>query len=597
MTGRREGPGTDRNRGPARPLRRLARHAGALIGVAALCALTLGIVGYRAFVPGAGFAEYLYRSLQLFIVQIDSSGAPSPLEIPVTLEVARFLAPVAGAAASIRAVLALFGEKATRAWVRFFVRDHVVVCGLAPVGARLAVAFREAGHRVVAIEPDGSGSAVHDSRARGVIVLVGDPTDRGLLVKAGVVTARYLIVASGDDGRNADVALAARDVVGARRRPLPCFVHVVHPGLSGLLVESTLVAGAGGSLRLEFFNPWDAVPPMVLDEFPPAGAGGPPAGTVPHMLVVGPGRLGRELVTHAARRRAGDAAGAGGRLRVTLAGSGAAEVVDDLCRRYPRLEEVCDLRAAEVGVESSEFEQGTFLEGGGDGVASAYVALEDDASGLQAALTLSRAVPDARVVVLTTEHSGLATLVSGIRPESSPIELFDVLERGGRPEILLDGTIELLAQAIHGDYVRAQQAAGRTPADNPSMRGWDDLPEATRDSNRAQAADVGNKLAAVGCRVRPWTDWTGEGFTFRAAEVERMAELEHERWCQDRAADGWTYGATRDDRRKTTPYLVPWDQLTEEVKDLDRSAVRALPELLTYAGFEIVRLRPGPESP
>jgi hypothetical protein len=122
------------------------------------------------------------------------------------------------------------------------------------------------------------------------------------------------------------------------------------------------------------------------------------------------------------------------------------------------------------------------------------------------------------VVVLTAEHSGLATLVSGIRPDSSPIEIFDVLERAGRPEILLDGTIELLAQAIHNHYLRAQEAGGRALGASPSMQRWDDLPESTRDSNRAQAADVGgNKLAAVGCRVRPWTDWTGRGSRSRPA--------------------------------------------------------------------------------
>jgi hypothetical protein len=168
--------------------------------------------------------------------------------------------------------------------------------------------------------------------------------------------------------------------------------------------------------------------------------------------------------------------------------------------------------------------------------------------------------------------------------------LFDVLERSCRPEILLNGTIELLARAIHRNYVRDQAAVGRTAEHNPALREWDELPEHTKEANRAQAADVGTKLAAVGCRIRPWTDWTGDGLRFTAEEIERMAVLEHDRWCRERVAAGWTYAPTRDDQRKTTPYLVPWDQLTEDVKDYDRNAVRALPELLTYAGFEIVRL-------
>ncbi|MDQ4068190.1 MAG: RyR domain-containing protein, partial [Actinomycetota bacterium] len=418
-----------------------------------------------------------------------------------------------------------------------------------------------------------------DCRAAGVTVLVGDPSDRELLVKAGILAARRLVVASAEDRRNADVALAAREVASRRRRPLPCYVHVAHAGLSPLLGEAALTAVGEGPLRLEFFNPWEAVPPIVLDEFPPRTSG---AG--PHMLVVGAGPLGRSLVVHAARRSVAD----GRRLAATLVGPGASEAAHDLIRRYPRLEQACDLSAQDVRLDAAEFEHGAYLDG--LPVTSAYVALDDDASGLEAALRLSRAAPSARVVVLATEHSGLGALVNEIRSSRSPIALFDVLERTARPEILLNGTIELLARAIHHNYVRAQQAAGHTAADNPALRSWEDLPESTKEANRAQAADIGRKLAAVGCRIRPWADWTGDGFRFTPDEVERLAELEHERWRSEKEAEGWTWGPARDDRRKTSPYLVAWAELSEDVKETyNRSAVRALPELLANAGYEIVR--------
>ena len=549
-----------------------------VIALVALLAVVVGVVGFRSFVPGRRFTEYLYRSLQLFVIYVDPTGAPNSAQVPVALDVARFLAPAAAAAASIRALLGLFGQRATRAWVRYFVRDHVVVCGLGPVGARLATEFRATGHRVVAVEAEGSAVAVHDSRAAGVIVLVGDPTDRALLRRAGLAAARYLIVASDHDGTNAEVALAARDAV-VRRRPLPCFVHVAHPGLSGLLAEAALASDRNGHLQMEFFNALESVPPMVLDEFPPGG----------WMLVAGQGRLGRALVVHAARRWAAERAFTGPRLRVVLVGSGAGQATVDVCLQYPRLDQVCDLRGVDVEVDSPQFEKGAYADGAE--VTSAYVAVDDDASGLQTALSVSKALPHVPVVVLTAQHSALATLVSGIRSGGSAIALFDVLERSCRLELLLNGTIELLAQAIHADYLRTQRAAGRTVDDNPSLRDWDELAESTRDTNRAQATHVGTKLAAVGCGIQRWTDWTGDGVTFDAEEVERMAELEHDRWCRDQTAAGWAFGPVRDDQRKVTPFLAPWDQLSDDVKEYDRNAVRALPELLTYAGFEIVRLR------
>lgn len=528
-------------------LRRLAGHAGAIIAVVAVVGFVLGFVGYRAWVPGRRFTEYVYRSLQLFILFIDPNGAPSPTQMPIALDVARFLAPGAAFAAGIRAVLGLFGQRATRAWVRYFVRDHVVVCGPGPLASRLALAFFAAGHRVV-----GVGTAPE----AGALALTGDAGDRELLRKAGVAGARYLVVASEDDAWNADVALAARDVAAHRRRPLQCFVHVAEPRLSALLAEAALGAGGVGNLRLEFFNVWESVPPIVLDEFPPGD----------HLLVAGAGPLGQALVMHAARRSAGG-------LRATLVGEGAAAAGRHLAEHYPRLADVCDLATYDMTVDSPYF---TPQE-----VTSAYVTGD-----LRDALGVTRALPGITTVVLTTERSGLATLVSGIVPESSSMVLFDVLERACRPEIVLDGTIELLARAIHAAYVRDQ--TGRTAT--RALRDWDELPESTKEANRAQAADVGTKLAGVGCRIQAWTDWTGEGIAFAPAEVETMAELEHERWCRERRAEGWSAGPTRDDERKVTPFLVDWDQLPEEVKDYDRNAVRALPKLLTFAGYEIVRL-------
>ena len=39
--------------------------------------------------------------------------------------------------------------------------------------------------------------------------------------------------------------------------------------------------------------------------------------------------------------------------------------------------------------------------------------------------------------------------------------------------------------------------------------------------------------------------------------MEQIAENVHENWSQSRIAEGWTYGAVRDDVKKTTPCLVP----------------------------------------
>lgn len=55
--------------------------------------------------------------------------------------------------------------------------------------------------------------------------------------------------------------------------------------------------------------------------------------------------------------------------------------------------------------------------------------------------------------------------------------------------------------------------------------------------------------------------------------VERLAENAHDVWAAKRIADGWTYGAKRDDDAKTHPCLVPYADLPESEKDYDREMV------------------------
>jgi hypothetical protein len=98
-------------------------------------------------------------------------------------------------------------------------------------------------------------------------------------------------------------------------------------------------------------------------------------------------------------------------------------------------------------------------------------------------------------------------------------------------------------------------------------------------------------LQAVGCSVRSSTDLDPSSFCFQPEEIEVLARMEHERWYQARIAQGWTYDPGQQDRdNKTHPALLPWDELPEPVKDIDRQAMGDLPALLASVGFEIERL-------
>jgi hypothetical protein len=74
-------------------------------------------------------------------------------------------------------------------------------------------------------------------------------------------------------------------------------------------------------------------------------------------------------------------------------------------------------------------------------------------------------------------------------------------------------------------------------------------------------------------------------------EIERLAESEHQRWCEERWADGWTRGSEIDLQQKRHTDLVPWSELGESRRELDHEAQRELPALLARYGLAIVRKR------
>ncbi len=160
------------------------------------------------------------------------------------------------------------------------------------------------------------------------------------------------------------------------------------------------------------------------------------------------------------------------------------------------------------------------------------------------------------------------------------------MTREGSPEYLSAEVRERIARAIHERYRHNQR--DRKPASDASMRSWEDLAETLRHSNRDQAADIVAKLHAIGCRIGPAGNHA-PAVTFTSDEIDRLGVMEHARWVAERRAAGWTQGPVKDVERKVTPYLVGWDELAEDIREYDREAVRAIPGILTEAGFAIFR--------
>lgn len=74
-------------------------------------------------------------------------------------------------------------------------------------------------------------------------------------------------------------------------------------------------------------------------------------------------------------------------------------------------------------------------------------------------------------------------------------------------------------------------------------------------------------------------------------ELEELTELlarnTHEVWARNRVQEGWTWGEVRDDEKKTTPCLVPYEDLPESEKVYDRSTAMQTLKLVLKLGYRI----------
>jgi hypothetical protein len=544
------------------------------IAVIALAAtvLVLGTIGFNKE-PGNDFADSLYNAIQLF-----GFGGAATSDPGWELQIARFLGPLLVGYAAIRGLMVLFREQMQLFWFRLVLRDHLVIAGLGELGQHVALRMNEIGAQVVALEANPVSERAKTLRNQGIPVVHGSAADRITLRRVQVQRAAYMVVSCGHDQVDIEVAVAARRQP-RRSGVLTVFLNLGDPSLWRSIKAPALSEASIGSARLEPFSLLDSAASLMVEEtLPPFVSES--AATV---LVAGDKTISESLVLHTVRLRANSEHA--GDLRIQLLRPGAERDRAELLGRHPELASICELSATEDAADSS------VLADRARSATAIYVAYSDEARGLATALALRAATRDAAVPItlaVREESSGTAAAAEGggIRP-------FGVFTKAIGEKFLDRGMNEVMARAAHAEYVRAREALGETPADNPSLVAWESLPHSLRQSNRRQVDGIGPKLAAIECALvpSPLVRLKGEDFRFTESELEQLAVLEHERWERDLRDEDWRHTAgPKDPERLRHPSLVPWDRLSEEERQKDRDAVLAIPTILTHAGYAVARL-------
>ena len=170
------------------------------------------------------------------------------------------------------------------------------------------------------------------------------------------------------------------------------------------------------------------------------------------------------------------------------------------------------------------------------------------------------------------------------------------------PDILLRN-VENLAIQIHNQYIETTKqqyeekiAKGEEPDEDfmkkyNNLSSFDDLTPQLKIANIRQARSIPIKLNIIGCELAPKSDERESILKFSKDEIMDLAIFEHEEWCEEKLGTGWTYGEEKDIGNLVTPYLVPWDELTEEIKQYDVDPVKNIPNLMNSIGLKVVRTK------
>ena len=157
---------------------------------------------------------------------------------------------------------------------------------------------------------------------------------------------------------------------------------------------------------------------------------------------------------------------------------------------------------------------------------------------------------------------------------------------------------EKLAEGLFERYKKQREIMAKTPEEKKALEkdramvDWDELSGELKESTRSQADDIPRKLRAVGYfmlnEVR--SDPLIRVPEFTKEDLDILDEMEHERFNAERLQRQWRMGA-RNSKQRTTPFLVPWRDLTQEWKDVDRVMVECVPKVLDKAGYYMYRMK------
>lgn len=513
------------------------------------------------------------------------------------LHTARLLAVIAVGSTGVALVMEFFGTELRRSWTAWR-GNHVVICGFSAIGRWLVDEFCRAGDKVLVVGQDIGDVGIVSALQSGASVLIGDLGSQRTLRRASVSRAAYFISAADDDTANVGAYFRVAEIMRDGSITLPAhlkvFIHIADPQLRVSLRQWPLsYKGDPKPPRAGVFSVFDNSARLLLHNHPLDYVGiREDDERAVQVVIIGLGRMGEAVLIRAAQ--AGHYAN-GRRLRATVIDLQASKREILFRSRYPNFHEVCDAEFLTLDAEEpSTLKRIADLCSEPNSVTTVVVAVDRDTQALSLASSLtdytSLNVP---IRIRLNEGSGLAFLTTfsdGARGPSRQITTFGSFREACARGTLIDEELDVMARAMHEDYVRRRRQDRNVSSDDRNLRDWEHLDDDLLESNRQQADHIPVKARAIGCHIVPRNNQDPGTLVVELSEheVKLLGKMEHQRWMAERYLAGWVAGPLNYDKRMN-PYLVDWKELPPDIQQYDLDFARILPGILELVGLELRR--------
>jgi voltage-gated potassium channel Kch len=571
-------------------LRRIRENKWLIILIFGATGFILGWWGYYRHYHDDGWTltDITYVTMRLFLINVNEYGTSKYWQ----LEAGRFILPLVSSYAVVLIVLKLFSEKIKYMKIKRW-RNHVVICGLGDKGYLLARDLIKK-NRVVVIEQDPNNLKIEPCLELGITIIHGDATQKFTLERAGLIKAKYLFAITGSDVTNTEIALKQEKIVtrSNKKSNCVCYVHMRNRKLCELIEKNYKRSMKGKKeLSVKYFNIYEYSARLIFDKFPPDLYSSKEDDKPYHALIFGFGCLGESLVIQALK--VGHYPD-GKELRMTIIDANAKAKAIGFYDRYPEVKNINNIELDFVDInvdESGFFNLESVLPIIKDDPSIAYLCYEDDVNNITTAFQLNEKElsSDLPVVINILDKVDFASVLKremDTTKEKSRYHIFRTIKDACTERIIVGNELDRMAQVIHREYLRKRKEEGTLDPKKPSHRKWEGLPEVFKDANRQQSDHIDVKLRAIGSEMREGTG--PESIKkFTEKEVEMLGKMEHYRWNAEKYLNDWVLG---NDRKKLqSPYLVSWEELSEDIREYDREAVRNVPNILASGGFGIYR--------